>query len=304
MKKIKGIFVAILAVLIIPLVFAPLAGAQQSTPTPNPSDQGIGMEGRIQQPPPTDAPTISLPADGTVYQEIPITVTGLCTDTLLVRLFKNNVFGGSAICDGGSYEIQIDLFPGANELVARQYDELDQASPESNKRNVTYAIEVPLIPGSPDQVAQRITLTTNFARRGADPGKELTWPITVSGGRGPYAISIDWGDGKNDLMTQTSAGTFDIKHIYDKPGVYKVLIKATDADGVSAFLQLVGVSNGAIGTAGAEDTAGPTVVRTRVLWQPSVIMFPLLLSSFWLGKKYQLKRVRYRMKHKIIPIDK
>ncbi len=274
-------------------------------PLVNPNDQGIGMQGRIQQPPPSEAPTISIPADGTVFESIPITVTGLCTDTLLIRVFKNNVFAGSAICDGGSYELQIDLFPGQNELVARQYDDLDQASPESNRRTVLYAIDVPLVPGSPDQVAQRITLTTNFARRGADPGQELTWPITISGGRGPYAVSIDWGDGKNDLLTQNAAGTFDIKHIYERPGVYRVIIKATDASGESAFLQLVAIANGALATGASTDIdAAPSVVRTKVLWQPALIIFPLLLSSFWLGKKYQLKRVRYRMKHRIVPIDK
>lgn len=299
----KGLVLAIL-MLISPLLVVARVSGQPSTPQANPSDQGIGMEGRLIQPPPSDAPTISLPADGTVFEEIPITVAGLCTDTLLVRIFKNNVFGGSAICDGGSYELQIDLFPGANEIFAYQYDGLDQASPRSNTRTVTYAIDVPIVPGSPDEVAQRITLTTNFARRGADPGQELTWPITISGGRGPYAISVDWGDGKTDLLTQTAAGTFDLKHVYDKPGVYRVIIKGTDADNISAFLQLVGIGNGSISTAAADLNAEPTVTRTRVLWQPALIMLPLILSSFWLGKRYQLRRVRYRMKHRIIPIDK
>ncbi|MDQ3123545.1 MAG: hypothetical protein M3Q14_02595, partial [bacterium] len=208
--------IVILALAVLPLLLVTQTSAQQSRPQTNPSDTGIGMEGRLVQAPPSQAPSISIPANGTSFESIPITVTGLCTDTLLVRVFRNNVFSGAAICDGGSYELQIDLFPGQNELVARQYDDLDQASPDSNKRTVTYAIDVPSVPGSPDQVAERITLTTNFARRGADPGKELTWPITLSGGRGPYAISIDWGDGKTDLLTRNAAGNFDIKHAYER----------------------------------------------------------------------------------------
>lgn len=291
-----------LTLLIATFIVAPVS-AQQSTPQQNPSDQGIGMQGRIQQPPPSDAPTISLPVSGTVFEELPITITGLCTDTLLVRVFKNNVFAGSFICDGGSYLIQTDLFPGNNEITARQYDDLDQSSPESNKVTVTYPIDDPLVPGSPDDVAQRITLTSTFARRGSDPGQELIWPITLSGGRGPYAVSIDWGDGESQLLTQNSSGTFDVKHSYKTPGVYKVIIKATDADGESAFLQVVGIGNGALVTTADED-GGTAVTRTRILWQPALIMFPLVVSSFWLGKKYQLKRVRYRMKNRIIPIDK
>lgn len=303
MKRVRRFLLALGAVLFTAAVPMQFASAQQSTPQTNPSDQAIGMEGRIQQPPPTDAPTISLPADGAVFSEIPITVTGLCTDGLLVRVFKNNVFGGSDICDGGSYNLQIDLFPGPNELVVRQYDDLDQSSPESNRVNVLYDIEVPLVPGSPDEVAQRITLTTNFARRGIDPNQELSWPMTISGGRGPYAVSVNWGDGADELLTRDAAGTFDIKHAYDRPGVYRIMVKATDADGQSAFIQVVAIVNGAPVSTASIDSP-PTALRTRVLWQPALIIFPLLLSSFWLGKKYQLKRVRYRMKHRIIPIDK
>lgn len=299
----KSIFTAWLGIVLVAALLLPVSVAAQSVPTANPGNDGIGMEGRIQQPPPTDAPTISLPAEGQSFTEIPITVTGLCTDGLLVRIFKNNVFGGAVMCDGGSYTLQIDLFPGNNDLMARQYDDLDQGSPESNHRNVVYAIDVPQVPGAPDQVAQRITLTSTFARRGVNPGQELTWPMTISGGRGPYAVNINWGDGEDELLTRDSAGTWDIKHVYDQPGVYKLIVKATDANGQSAFLQVVAIVNGAASVASSEST-GPTVVKTKVLWQPALIIFPLLLSSFWLGKKYQLKRVRYRMKHRIIPIDK
>lgn len=299
----KKLITITLSLILSTLMVSSSVFAQPSRPQTNPSDQGIGMEGRIQQPPPTDAPTISLPANGQVFTEIPITVTGLCTDGLLVRVFKNGVFAGAAMCEGGSYNMQIDLFPGQNELSARQYDDLDQGGPESNKVTVVFDIAVPTVPGAPGQVGQRISLTSNFARRGVDPGQELTWPFTISGGRGPYAVSVNWGDGKEELLTRESAGTFDVKHKYDRPGVYRVVVKATDADGNSAFIQVVAIVNGtAANTAGADQP--PTAVRTKVLWQPSLIMFPLLLSSFWLGKRYQLKRIRYRMKHRIAPIDK
>lgn len=303
-KNIFIVFVLLLLAINMGPGFVRTVNAQQSQPQQNPSDQGIGLQGRIQQPPPSDAPTVSLPADGTVFEELPITIAGLCTDTLLVRVFKNNVFAGSVICDGGSYTLQTDLFPGNNEITARQYDDLDQASPVSNVVTVSYPIDVPLIPGSPDEVAQRVTLTSTFARRGADPGSELTWPVTLSGGRAPYALIVEWGDGEEQLLTQTSAGNFELKHTYANPGVYKVIIKATDADGESAFLQLVGIGNGSLALASADDNASGSTTRTRVLWQPAVLTVPLLASAFWLGKRYQLKRIRYRMKHRIIPIDK
>ncbi|MCA9347814.1 PKD domain-containing protein [Candidatus Saccharibacteria bacterium] len=302
MKKVLlGSVIALLVGVAMPIMSV---SAQDSRPQTNPSEQGIGMEGRIQQPAPTNAPTISLPSNGQTFTEIPITVTGLCQDGLLVRIFKNDVFAGATMCEGGSYTLQIDIFPGENELVAIQYDDLDQASPESNRVKVSFLIDVPTIPGSPSAVGARIILTSNYARRGVDPGKELVWPFAISGGRGPYAVSINWGDGKEELSTRDSAGVFDLKHIYDKPGIYKIIIKATDADGNSAFMQVIAVVNGDIVDTASALNEAPTVVRNKVLWQPSLIMFPLLLSSFWLGKRYQLKRVRYRMKHRIAPIDK
>lgn len=304
LSTMKRALLLVAGLVLVALTMPHIASAQNTRPQTNPSDQGIGMEGRLQQPPPTDAPTISLPVNGVSFTEIPITVTGLCTDGLLVRVFKNDVFAGSAMCENGSYTMQIDIFPGSNELVARQYDDLDQASPESNKPTVSFLIDVPPVPGAPGGVAQRIILTSNFARRGVDPGKELIWPFTISGGRGPYAVSINWGDGKEELLTRESAGTFDAKHSYAKPGIYRVIVKATDADGNTAFIQVIAVVNGDIVDAAAAANQPPTAVRTKILWQPSLIMLPLLLSSFWLGKRYQLRRVRYRMKHRIAPIDK
>jgi hypothetical protein len=56
----------------------------------------------------------------------------------LVKIFKNNVFGGSVQCDRGNFSLQSDLFVGTNELVARVFDELDQPGPDSNIVTVTF----------------------------------------------------------------------------------------------------------------------------------------------------------------------
>ena len=70
---------------------------------------------------------------------LPVTVTGLCPDGLLVKLFKNNVFAGSVDCTKGSYSLKIDLFTGQNDLVARVYDSLDQPGPDSSIVRVRFA---------------------------------------------------------------------------------------------------------------------------------------------------------------------
>ena len=36
-------------------------------------------------------------------------------------------------------------------------------------------------------------------------GRHFTWPIEISGGSPPYAISVNWGDGKQPtLISQTT----------------------------------------------------------------------------------------------------
>ena len=254
----------------------------------NPQSDGVGVEGKISAPPPTNAPTISSPGSGRTITELPITVTGVCQTNLLVKLFKNNVFAGSALCQNGSYSIITDLFSGSNELVVRAYDDLDQASPDSNIVTINFQ------DANRPQTTSRVTMITNFARRGANPGFELPWPISISGGVAPYAVSVDWGDGSQpDIYAVAVPGDFTIKHKFEQSGIYRVLVKATDKDGTTGYLQLTAISNGSPGqsdVAGAENTNVKS--KTRVLWQPMLIFIPLLVSTFWLGKRYELLRIK------------
>lgn len=287
------------ALLCIGILSALFIGASTFVSAQTQESGSIGLEGRISSAPPAQGATIAIPRDGAVITQIPTTVSGLCTNGLLVKIFKNNVFAGSQQCNNGSYSIQIDLFSGRNELVARVYDDLDQAGPDSNTVIVTFPT------GVNGSFPNRIFLTSPFAKRGSNPGQELTWPIILSGGTGPYAMSIDWGDGKTaDIISQAFAGTFNIKHKYDSPGVYNLIIRATDKDGNIAFLQLVAVSNGTAGQNNAGNQqdnngqSGNMIIQTKILWQPAAIAIPLMITSFWLGRKYELARLRKRLQQR------
>lgn len=250
----------------------------------------VGVEGTIPSSPPTDAPTITAPTNGQVFTTLPITVAGLCQSDLLVEVFKNGVFSGAVQCVGGSYSLQIDLFSGRNDLVARQFDALNQASPDSNTVTVTFNDSLP-------SSGPRISLTTAYAKRGAAPGDTLSWPITISGGTPPFAVSIDWGDKSTpDLLSQDTAGDILLQHIYNQSGIYNITIKASDSKGQTAFLQVVGIGNGPIQqtTATARPTTGTT--SNRIIILSIAIAIPLLLSSFWLGKKHQLQVIRTRIR--------
>ena len=278
------IFLAVLAI-----ASVAIAIGMWSNPVNAATEQGsVGLEGRISSPAPTQAATISIPRSGQTFNTLPVTVSGLCPNGLLVKLFKNNVFAGSVQCTSGSYSLIIDLFDGQNELIARVYDALDQAGPDSNIVNVNYNADKPGFVG-------RVSLTTTIAKKGANPGQVLTWPITVSGGDSPYAISVDWGDGKTpDLISQAFPGAFNIQHVYDNPGVYNIIVKATDKNGGVAYLQLVGVGNGPLGQDTGSGTdkdatgAAGTNQKVKILWQPAALLIPFIVSTFWLGKRHQL----------------
>lgn len=151
-----------------------------------------------------------------------------------------------------------------------------------------------------DNFGGKVSLTSNYARLGANPGATLVWPIILSGGIGPYALSVDWGDGKPlTLKSFQFAGNIDIDHIYDSAGIYRIIVKVTDAKGSIGFLQLIGVANGQVKPSGAsakdDSTAATTVIKTKYSIVPSLVAIPLIMSTFWLGRKYELQRLRRRI---------
>lgn len=276
------------------LMMYSLGSIKISAQVQNPQSGATGLTGKISAPAPTTGATISIPRDGQNFSNSLLTVSGICPKGLLVKLFKNNVFAGSVECTNGSFSMQVDIFNGQNQLLARVYDALDQAGPDSNVVNVTLSSSI-------SAQVSRVGLTSNYAKRGANPGQVLTWPIILSGGDGPYAVSVDWGDGKAaDLKSVAFAGSFDINHTYDNPGVYNIIVKATDKSGSVAFLQLVGVGNGPLSqdtgqSANNSGTTASVITKTKILWEPAAVILPFVVFTFWLGKKHELKTIRRKI---------
>lgn len=283
--KKQGIAALWLAALVAGLGLAGLASPLASGDTQQ--SGSIGIQGVIPSPPPSRGPTIAVPGNGAVFTSEPVTVSGLCPTGLLIKLFDNNVFVGSVICSNGSYSLQIDLFSGQNELVAKDFDALDQSGPVSNTVIVTFNDAQFLNFGT------HVQLSSSYAERGAAPGSELDWPVLLSDGTGPYAISVDWGDGTSpDLMSIQNPGPLTLKHIYRVAGVYKVIVKASDKNSGEAFLQLVGQATGAIQSNTNGGKGSSELVRTEIIWWPGLVMLPLILASFWIGRRHELYSLR------------
>lgn len=262
-------------------------------PEPAPKPGSYGIEATKKQPPPTQGATITTPGNGSSFSNSPITVNGICPNGLLVQVYNNGVMVGSVVCANGTFSVQVSLFAGTNELSAMVYDDLDQAGPVSNIVTVTYTDTRFTAFGA------LVTLTSSYGRRSAPAGTALTWPLQLSGGTGPYAFSVDWGDGgKPELKSQALAGVVNIAHVYKKAGIYRVNITVTDANGVSAFLQVIAVSSGKVdGTADAASTNdnSKSTPKPEILWIPTLVSFALLPPAFWLGRQSQIVSLRNKM---------
>ena len=279
-----------MCLLVLFVFMRPASAAITPIPNPDPKPGSYGLEATKKKAPPTTGASITTPGNGASFSTSPITVSGICPDDLLVQVYNNGVMVGSTMCKGGSFSVQVSLFAGTNELTALVYDEVDQAGPISNTVTVNYTDT------SFTAFGALITLTSSYGRRSAAAGSELSWPLQLSGGTGPYAFSIDWGDGSAaELKSQALAGLVTISHVYKKAGIYQVNIKVTDVNGVSAFLQVIAVSNGKVEAATAATSKDATATITRVVWIPALIALLLLIPTYWLGRRSQLVTLQHKM---------
>lgn len=292
-NSVKWVFSVASTGALLALLFVSMsASALTPLPTPEPKPGSYGLEATKKQPPPTQAATITTPGNGSSFAESPITVNGICQAGLLVQIYNNGVMVGAVMCENGSFSIQVSLFAGVNELSAIVYDDLYQAGPASAVVTVNYNDT------NFTAFGELVTLTSIYGRRSAPAGDILTWPLQLSGGTGPYAFSIDWGDGTpSELKSTAFAGNIDISHSYKRAGIYRVSIRVTDANGVSAFLQLVAVASGQVtDTPAATDGEGvPPQPVAMIQWVPVLICLLLLPTTYWLGRRSMLVTLRNKM---------
>ena len=87
--------------------------------------------------------------------------------------------------------------------------------------NVAPTVEVPVVDPNPSTAGTGLAATANFS----DPG---------SGGDGPYACTVDYGDGSGPLEgVANSTSCEGPLHIYAASGAFTVTVSITDKDGAS-----------------------------------------------------------------------
>lgn len=286
-----GLLVVLLLVASVPLMMVTRAVAQSTT---SGSATGDGIFAVVQTSPPTVRPTITTPAANTVFNltDVP-RVVGSCEAGTALQVFKNEVFGGAALCgSNGRYAVDVDLFQGSNTLIVRSLSKTNQAGPESLPVTVQKGTL-----GSNDTARGTIApfyISSDFLYKGVSVGKPLEWNLDIGGGLAPYAVSVSWGDGKTDLISRSANGRFAISHIYDKSaqtadGSFITTVIATDQQGTKSFIKLVAIVSGTegVGVAGDIKRGYDLSGVLRMSWQ-LLIGATAVLIAYWLGERREL----------------
>jgi hypothetical protein len=268
-------------------------------------------------PPPSQGATIDQPLDGDHVTSATITVRGTCPNGLMVEVYRNGSFAGSAFCDPpGLYTMLITLVPGRNDLVAKDLDGLGQYGPDSATVTVWYDVPPPPTPtptptpsagphpsptprptppptprGTPQPgVAPFLLDVARHYYTGLAPGDEVRWALSIQGGTAPYSIDWDWGDGTKQPLAVGRATTITPSHTYRKAGIYRLVVRGRDAAGHEAALTLVAVVSGP-----APAVSSVTPFRTDgillIAW-PLLAATGLVILSFWLGEHHKLAVAR------------
>lgn len=299
MKLLFGGFIAIcLSLLIVQPV---MAQTQNSSVTINAVVPGQ---------PPATAPTIDSPVSGTHSTEQQITVSGTCLPGLVVKVFRNEIFAGSTLCEpGGIFLLQIDLLEDQNDLVARQYDLLSQPSPSSETVSVFYVVTQPgLSQESPQTARFQLVIDYDYNFQGIFINEPFNLPVHFAGGEPSYAVSIDWGDGQTKVYSREDASQFHAEYTYAQAGPKIVKIHVSDKEGQVASLQFVLIVNGGPVAAQPLQPGGGSSAQedNQVSWQAAVATtIATSTASFGAGVALaslsDTVRMRIRSRFKITP---
>lgn len=256
--------------------------------SPGPAESSVSLTGTVPGDAPTVAATIISPGQNAQFLVSPIDVSGTCPLNTVVQIYKNDIFAGSSICSSeGQFSSSIDLLFGENKLVARVFDALNQAGPNSTETVVNYdALPTQTDPTTVlDFGGQQLLLNTDAVFRGTFPKQELTIPVEIIGGSPPYAVNVQWGDATNKVVSRDTAIPFTAGHSYSKAGTYQISLQASDAKGRVAFLTVAAIVNGQPETTGTASIVGSMSGNVLIALWPLYASSVAIVISFWLGER-------------------
>jgi hypothetical protein len=226
----------------------------------------IYVTARNPAPIPATPAEITSPSDGTVIHTANLTVSGTCpviVPRVIIAIVDNGTEVGSMACDtNNEFSVPVTLNYGDHTLLARSYTITDDTGPDSISVHVSYPLPPPPpIASSPNTTGtpQRtnapssqtpseesgvsplsITSAKPFIVYG--PSKDALWIGHISGGKPPYTLTIDWGDGRNETHIVANSVEQYLRHHYRVVQSYDVSFTISDAAGQHLQWHIAAVS--------------------------------------------------------------
>ncbi len=267
---------------------------------------------------PTTPAVINAGLDGTTVNSALQTIAGTCelqNPQSVVSIWRGGTSIGSTTCNG-TFSLQIMLVQGPNTLIARTANPSSLYGPDSAPITVTLVLPAsptppPADPGpQPASAAQEVTATnagasenltiaTNQPFSVLSSANDVTITVTIGGGKNPYDIALNWGDGSVDNHHLDVAGTYSFSHIYQTPGSYTVHGFVHDVLGAfSEFEYAVVTSHKTPGGSSASNSGGSAGhARNTTDWRtlkPFVLTgsaIILLWIAYFLGVHHAVAKV-------------
>lgn len=198
---------------------------------------------------PSEPPVITSPKDGAIINGGKVVVSGGCPTSnapIIVAVYEKLSLLGSDQCSvAGTFSVTVSLANGHHTLKATVVTATNQVGQTSQAVGVVSHPQsaTPSAGGaSITPVTSAATLPLPIIVHAKDiflvigSGGYVTWHGSFSGGTSPYAVSIDWGDGKAEKLTVSNHLVQTFTHHYDSLRAYSIGFHVTDSrNGSTAF---------------------------------------------------------------------
>ncbi len=266
-----------------------------------------GVSAAVMAPLPAGSPVVETPDDGAVFSTSDqVLVTGTCTvivPALLVILIRDGVPIGSGVCQAdGTFRIPITMVLGQN-IIAVKYKTITGEDGPPGQTIVLYYNPpkgtTPSTNGSDEPASPADPLiidTVDFVPFAL--GETVRFSVAVRGGKPPYTVKLDWGDGSVEVFTVQAAGHQELSHVYKVARAQMVvMMEAVDQTGASTRLHLAAVYKAGKHLITEEPMLGRESVLdgwiTKGLWFVYGMAFLAVFSVWWHAKNKTATRAAY-----------
>lgn len=254
---------------------------------------------------------INSPKNNDRFDSPDISVYGTCPSESYVKIYKNGSFNGVSPCQDGKFEFMITLAAGANELRVRVFNFSDQEGPASDSITVYYDLppekksEASPAPKMPAKQIDQLRIISDYKYEVFPSGKPVNINLALAGGTNPYAVAIDWNDGKISPVARADTSSFIVSHTYSQQKrlyTYVIKVAASDTHGNTDFIQLKAViasdtpenKTGISAVSPDKGDSGHLQTLLKYMW-PAYLIVLLMVLSFYLGEREE-KRILTRKK--------